>query len=133
MPPSCSSLMRCFDRGFDPPRPSLVPFALALREPSVDALTDDAALELGEHAKHLKHRLAGGGRGVETLLMQEEIDALVVEAACKILSRSVSDRPKRSTDQAATTSNSFALTAFSMASRPGRLSRPLAPLIPASS
>ena len=36
-------------------------------------------------------------------------------------------------DQVATMSNSLALTALSMASSPGRFSRPFAPLIPASS
>jgi hypothetical protein len=41
-----------------------------------------------------------------------------------MLSRSVSDRPSRSTDHEATISNSLALTAFIMASRPGRMSRP---------
>jgi hypothetical protein len=48
-------------------------------------------------------------------------------------SRSVSDRPSRSTDHVATMSNSFAFTAFIMASSPGRSSLPLAPLMPASS
>jgi hypothetical protein len=32
------------------------------------------ALELGKYAHHLKHRLAGRGRGVEALLMQEQVD-----------------------------------------------------------
>jgi hypothetical protein len=49
-------------------------------ETRVDPLLDDAALELGEHAQHLKHRLAGGGRGVETLLVQEEVDTFVLQA-----------------------------------------------------
>jgi hypothetical protein len=47
-------------------------------------------------------------------------------------SRSVRDLPSRSTDQVATISNSLAFTAFIIAYRPGRWSRPLAPLMPAS-
>ena len=38
-------------------------------KPSVPAFPDDATLELGEYAKHLKHCLARGGRGVEALLV----------------------------------------------------------------
>ena len=49
--------------------------ALALspgpRKASANALRDDAALELGEHAQHLEHRLARRRRSVEALLMQE--------------------------------------------------------------
>jgi hypothetical protein len=50
-----------------------------------------------------------------------------------MLSRSVSDRPSRSTDHDAIMSNYFAFTAFITASSPGRWSLPLAPLMPASS
>jgi hypothetical protein len=49
------------------------------RKPGVDTFLDDAALELGEHAEHLEHRLACAGRGVETLLMQEQVDALLMQ------------------------------------------------------
>jgi asparagine synthetase B (glutamine-hydrolysing) len=42
-------------------------------------------------------------------------------------------KPDPSTDHEATISNSLAFTAFIIESSPGRLSRPLAPLIPASS
>jgi hypothetical protein len=49
------------------------PFALALapRKPGADSFLDHGALELGKHAHHLKHGLAGRCRGVEALLMQE--------------------------------------------------------------
>ena len=52
------------------------PFALALgpRKPSADSFLDYAALELGKDAHHLEHRLAGRRRGVETLLVQEQVD-----------------------------------------------------------
>jgi len=51
-------------------RPSVFPSLLA-RKASTDTFLDDAALELGEHAQHLKHRLSGRCSGVEALLMQE--------------------------------------------------------------
>jgi hypothetical protein len=37
---------------------------------SAHPLDNHRTLELGEHAHHLKHSLAGGCRGVEALLMQ---------------------------------------------------------------
>jgi hypothetical protein len=51
-------------------------FALAPgpRQPGTNALLDHRALELGKDAHHLKHGLAGRGRGVEALLMQEQVD-----------------------------------------------------------
>src|SRR5437762_10453904 len=36
-------------------------------KPGVDSFPNDASLELSEHAKHLKHRLARGGRGDKPL------------------------------------------------------------------
>jgi hypothetical protein len=39
-----------------------------------DTFPDHAALELGEHARHLEHRLAGRRPCVEALLMQEQVD-----------------------------------------------------------
>jgi hypothetical protein len=52
--------------------------ALALapgpRKPGADALLNHCALEFGEHAHHLKHGLACRRRGVDPLLMQEQID-----------------------------------------------------------
>src|SRR6266436_3528433 len=36
---------------------------------------NDRALELGKHAEHLKHGLAGRRGCVETLLMQKQVDA----------------------------------------------------------
>ena len=44
---------------------------LGPRKPGVDALANDAALKFGEHAQHLEHGLAGGGRRIEPLLVQE--------------------------------------------------------------
>jgi hypothetical protein len=39
------------------------------REASTDSFLDHRPLELGKHAHHLEHRLAGGCRGVEALLI----------------------------------------------------------------
>ena len=44
-------------------------------KPGIDSLADHAALELGEGARHLKHQLAGGCRGVDRLLIEVQIDA----------------------------------------------------------
>ena len=41
---------------------------------SAHPLDDHAAFELGKHANHLKHGLAGGRRGVDALLMQGKVD-----------------------------------------------------------
>ena len=42
---------------------------------STHPLDNHAALELGKHAHHLEHGLAGGRRGVDALLMQRQVDA----------------------------------------------------------
>jgi hypothetical protein len=44
-------------------------------------LADHRAFEFGEDAKHLKHRPPGRRRRIETLLVQEQIDALGMELA----------------------------------------------------
>src|SRR5262249_31974514 len=85
-------------------------------------------LELGEHAQHPEHGLAGWRDRVETLLVQVEVDRLLCSSP-SMATKSCSDRPNRSTDHAATRSTPRRATAFNMASRPGRLSRPLAPLM----
>ena len=52
-------------------------FALILgpRKANTDSFLNHRPFELGKNAHHLKHGLAGGCRGVETLLMQEQVDA----------------------------------------------------------
>jgi hypothetical protein len=52
---------------------------LGPRKARTDSFLDHAALELGEHPQHLKHRLAGRRGRVEALLVQEEIDAECVQ------------------------------------------------------
>jgi hypothetical protein len=49
--------------------PALGAACLGSGNPSAHTLHDHAALELGKHAHHLKHRLAGRRRGVDALLM----------------------------------------------------------------
>jgi hypothetical protein len=90
---------------------------------------DHRALGLGEYAHHLKHRLAGRRRGVETLLVQEQVNAERVQLA-EEADQSCRLRPRRSTDQAMTTSNWRLVASRHIASNAGRLSRPLAPLMP---
>ena len=59
--------------------PESLSLAPCPREPSLDPLDNHRALELGEDAQHLKHRLPGWRAGVDTLLMEVEVDALGVE------------------------------------------------------
>jgi hypothetical protein len=53
----------------------LRPTQLLAPQACTHALLYHCALELGENAHHLKHGLAGRRRGVEALLMQEQVDA----------------------------------------------------------
>src|SRR5262249_60854779 len=41
---------------------------------SPDSFPNDGPLKLGKDTQHLKHRLAGRRRGVETLLVEKQID-----------------------------------------------------------
>src|SRR5436309_3065272 len=52
------------------------PFDLSARprQPCADSFTNHGPLELAKHAHHLEHGLTGGGAGIETLLMQEQVD-----------------------------------------------------------
>ena len=49
-------------------------------KPSIDPLPNDSPLKLSEHAEHLKHRFARGGRGVESLLVKEQTYTLFMKA-----------------------------------------------------
>jgi hypothetical protein len=51
------------------------------RHARLHPLADHAALELGEHAEHLKHRPPSRRAGVEALLVQIEVDLLGVQFA----------------------------------------------------
>ena len=41
----------------------------------MNSFPKDRALELGEHAHHLKQRFAGRRPSIEALLVQEQVDA----------------------------------------------------------
>jgi hypothetical protein len=94
-------------------------------------LADDRALELGKHAEHLKHRLAGRRRGVEALLMQIQLDPErvqlgeegdeVLEATAETINRPGHHHVK---------STAGGVTVEPIELRP--LSRPMAPLMPLS-
>lgn len=45
----------------------------------IDPLPDDGSLELGENTAHPEHRLACRGRGVDSLLMEVQVDAQGVQ------------------------------------------------------
>src|SRR5258708_6236327 len=80
MPSARSCRIRASTAGFTRTSAKLDAVRPSPRKATVDTPTHDAALELGKPAQHLKHRLAGGRRGVEALLMKEEVNALVVQA-----------------------------------------------------
>jgi hypothetical protein len=56
-------------------RPRCLPWALAPSQPGVDPLLEHGPLELGEDAAHLEQGSAGGGAGVDVLLVKVEVDA----------------------------------------------------------
>jgi len=68
-----------FHRRFHPAASKLCAVGACPRKPGVDSFPDDTSLELSEHAKHLKHCLARGGRRIETLLVEKQIHDLVVQ------------------------------------------------------
>ena len=63
-------LMRSSISGAIRGRPSRFCPALGALKPGTDSLVNNGALELGEHAHHLKHRLACRCPGVEALLVE---------------------------------------------------------------
>src|SRR5258708_39343348 len=79
MPSARSCRIRASTAGFTRTSAKLDAVRPSPRKASVDTITDDAALELGKHAQHLKHRLADGRRGVKALLLKEEVNAIVVQ------------------------------------------------------
>ena len=101
-------------------------------KPGADSLADHAALELGKGAGDLKHQPSGRRRRVDRLLVEVQINA----ASLKRLDRAekvdaasgqAGQSPKPSPRQTV----AFGRLSASRSS-PGRASRPLAPLMPAS-
>jgi len=85
------------------------------------------ALELGENTYHLRHRLADGVDASRPCWCRYRSTPLAC-SSCNTSSKSVSDRPSLSTDEAATRSNSRRATPFRSADKPGRSFFPFAPL-----
>ena len=88
-----------------------------MRQARSDALLDDAALEFGKHAQHLKHRFPGRCPGVEALLIQEEIDASAISVR-----RAFARTPERSAVPLGASTNSD-ITAFDRISEGVRAGR----------
>ena len=88
-----------------------------------DALGDHGALELGEHAHHLEHGAARRRRGVKSLLVQVKLDVAGVDFAQE-RTRSCSERPSLSTDQAMMMSSRRRVASRHKRSNAGRSSRP---------
>src|SRR5260370_20500518 len=68
MPSARSCRIRASTAGFTRTSAKLDAVRPSPRQASVDTITDDTALQLGQNAQHLKQRLAGGRRGREGLL-----------------------------------------------------------------
>src|ERR1700738_2626129 len=68
-----------FHSGLNATPAELGPIRPGARQTGVHPLSNDPSLELSKYAQHLKHRLAGGGRGIKALLMEEQINALVMK------------------------------------------------------
>jgi hypothetical protein len=81
----------------EPPAAELDPIGLGPAQAGHDAFADHRAFELGEHAQHLEHGPSGRRRGVEALLMQEQVDALGVEFAEEV--QKVDQRPTQAIDR----------------------------------
>src|SRR6516165_7100468 len=121
-----------FKRGIDPRPAELRALCDRALKASVDALPDHAALKLGERAADLKHELAGRRRGVDRLLVEVEIDAAGLQRldGAQQVDQASSDAintPRHDDVELAP-----GRASLSIWSRPGRPSRPFAPLMPAS-
>ena len=79
-----------FQLGVDEGPTAVLATGLGPSNARIHPLADHCALELGEHAHHLEHGLARRRRGVDALLMQEQVDAKAVqlgEEAAEVLQR----------------------------------------------
>jgi len=111
-------------------RPSRFALSSGSRQASTDSFLDHRPLELGEDAHHLEQRLAAGGGRVDALLVKVQVDLGAMHLAQERHQILQAAGPSRSTDQAMTTSNCRRIPSRCRASKDGRLSRPLAPLMP---
>jgi len=67
-----------FDGGFNLASAELSAIRPSASKPGIHSFANDPTLELGKHAKHLKHRFACGRRRIESLV-KEQADTLFVE------------------------------------------------------
>jgi hypothetical protein len=128
------SLARCYGmariaRVWDLRSAKRLALILGPRKAGTDTFLNHGALEFGKHAHHLKHRLAGGRRGVDALLVKVQVDLEGVDfgqEGDQVLQRAAKpvDRPRHDHVELALGRVLHSL------SNCGRLSRPLAPLTP---
>src|SRR3979409_1041297 len=71
---------RRLHRRFDPTAAQLSTACPCASETCVHPFPNDPTLELGKHAKHLKHGLSGGGRSIESLLVKKQTDILFMKS-----------------------------------------------------
>ena len=64
----------CLSRAVDPRASQAFSLRFGRAQPSSHTLLNHGPLKLAEHAHHLKHSLARGRRGVQTLLVQVQVD-----------------------------------------------------------
>src|SRR5215831_911058 len=87
-----------FEIGINPWPAQRLTLILRPRKAGADTFLDHGALEFSEHAHHLKHRLAGWRRGVDSLLVQIQVDLerMNIGQADKVLQRAPKaiDRPR---------------------------------------
>jgi hypothetical protein len=114
---------RRLDGRLDPSPVELRAVLTCPRQPGVHALPIYASFKFRKYAQHLEHGLARGGRGIEPLLTQKKINVLSWRP-CRIPRRSVSDRPKRSTDPRLRPCRTSLRSALVIVSRPGACSCP---------
>ena len=69
-----------FNSGLDATPPEFRSFRPSAGETGIDPLSNNPPLKLGKYTQHLKHRLAGSRRSIESLLMKEKADSLFMEA-----------------------------------------------------
>ena len=79
-PLALNSNMRASTEGLTRPPAQLRTFRPSASKTRVYSFANDPTLELGKHAKHLKHRFARSRRSIESLLVEEQTDALVMKA-----------------------------------------------------
>src|ERR1700704_4204837 len=68
------------DSRLDATPPEFRSFRPSARKTGIDPLSNNPPLKLSKYTQHLKHRLARARRRVESLLVKEQADSLVMEA-----------------------------------------------------